>query len=140
VSELRPILLIDDDPRSLEETLAVLADLRLANPIRVARSEAEAREAVGGENPGLVLVALGRDPAREAALLTDLRAEASGPAVLGIAPTAAIETLRRDHVGLEVAPAPLTRGALVEAVENLGRAWGVVEVATPRGAYTPPAR
>ncbi|MFC3077898.1 hypothetical protein ACFODL_07350 [Phenylobacterium terrae] len=138
MSELRPILLIEDDARALEETLAVLANLRLANRIEVARSEAEARTALAADPPGVVLLTLGRDPAREAALLADLRAEARGPAVLALAPAAAVEALRREHPGLEVRAAPLTREALLEAVENVGLAWGIVALAAARGAYTPP--
>jgi DNA-binding NarL/FixJ family response regulator len=138
VSELRPILLIDDDARRLEGTLQVLASLRLANRIEVARSETEAREALAREGPGVVVLAVGRDPAREAVLLSELRREARGPAVLALAPASAVEALRRDHPGLEVRAAPLTREALLEAVENLGLAWGIVGLSAARGAYTPP--
>lgn len=138
MSELRPILLIDDDARRLEGTLQVLANLRLANRIEVARSEAEARAALERDAPGLVLLAAGRDPAREALLLSDLRREAKGPAVVTVAPASAVQGLRNDHPGLEVAAEPLTQEALLEAVENLGLAWGIVGLAAARGAYTPP--
>ena len=138
MTELAPILLIEDDPKVLEETLAVLADVRLANRIEVARTEAEARAAVAAETPALVLVGLGRDGAREPVLIAELRAEAKGPAVLALAPSVSVETLRRDHPGLEVAPTPLTREALLEAVKNAGLAWGIVGLAAARGAYTPP--
>lgn len=140
MSELAPILLIEDDPRDLEETLAVLASLRLANRIEVARGEAEARAAVAAKQPGLVLITVGRDPGVEAALLADLRAQARGPAVLALAAASAVEGLRREQPGLEVAARPLNREALLEAVENLGLAWGIVGLSAPRGAYVPPTR
>lgn len=137
MSELRPILLIDDDARRLEATLQVLANLRMANRIEVARTEAEARAALEREEPGLVVLALGRDPAREAVLLAELRREARGPAVVALAPGPAAQALRSDNPGLEVVAEPMTREAMLEAVENLGLAWGVVALAAARGAYTP---
>lgn len=133
--ELAPILLIDDDARRLEATLQVMANLRMANRIEVARSEAEGRAALAREQPGLVVVSAGRDAA---VLIAQMRREARGPAVLALAPAAAAQALRDDHPGLEVAAEPLTREALLEAVENLGLAWGVVGLAAARGAYTPP--
>lgn len=137
MSELRPILLIDDDARRLEATLQVLGNLRMANRIEVARTEAEARAALEREEPGLVVLALGRDPAREAVLLAELRREARGPAVVALAPGPAAQALRSDNPGLEVVAEPMTREAMLEAVENLGLAWGVVALAAARGAYTP---
>lgn len=139
MSELRPILLIDEDARRLEATLQVMADLRLANRIEIARSEDEARAAVAREAPGLVVLSAGHDPAREAVLIAELRADARGPAVLALSAAAAAGALTKDHPGLEVVVEPLTREALLEAVENLGLAWGVVALAAARGAYTPPS-
>jgi DNA-binding NtrC family response regulator len=137
VSELSPILLIDDDPRRLEATLQVLADLRLANRIEVTRSEAEARVAVERHRPALVVVSIGRDSSGAAGLLADLRREARGPAVLALAPAVSVRELAEMTPALEVAAEPLTREALLEAVENLGLAWGIVGSAAPRGAYVP---
>ena len=42
VADLRPILLVEDNPRDLELTLAALAKCQLANDIVVARDGAEA--------------------------------------------------------------------------------------------------
>ncbi|MDX9996503.1 MAG: hypothetical protein WCY15_06890 [Phenylobacterium sp.] len=93
MSELSPILLIEDDPRRLEATLQVLADLRLANRIEVARSEAEARAALERDRPGLVVVSIGRDSPGAAGLLADLRREARGPSVLALAPAVSVREL-----------------------------------------------
>ena len=42
MADLRPILLVEDNPRDLELTLAALAKCQLANDIVVARDGAEA--------------------------------------------------------------------------------------------------
>jgi CheY-like chemotaxis protein len=42
MADLRPILLVEDNPRDLELTLAALAKCQLANEIIVARDGAEA--------------------------------------------------------------------------------------------------
>lgn len=42
MAELRPILLVDDNPRDVELTLAVLEESRLANKVVVVRDGAEA--------------------------------------------------------------------------------------------------
>ena len=42
MADLRPILLVEDNPRDLELTLAALAKCQLANEIVVARDGAEA--------------------------------------------------------------------------------------------------
>jgi hypothetical protein len=42
MADLRPILLVEDNPKDLELTLAALARCQLANPIVVARDGVEA--------------------------------------------------------------------------------------------------
>ena len=67
MADLRPILLVEDNPRDLELTLAALAKCQLANEIVVARDGAEALDFLygrgqfadrGGAAPAVVLLDL----------------------------------------------------------------------------------
>src|SRR3954471_16513850 len=49
MADLRPILLVEDNPRDLELTLAALAKCQLANEIVIARDGAEALDYVYGQ-------------------------------------------------------------------------------------------
>src|ERR1700749_4712877 len=68
VPDLRPVLLVEDNPRDLELTLAALAKCQLANDIVIARDGAEALD---------FLYARGqfanRDPVDPAVVLLDLK-------------------------------------------------------------------
>lgn len=68
MSGLRPILLVEDDPRDVELTLAALEDLKVANRIVVARDGAEALEHLRRE-AGFA----GRPPEDPVVILLDLK-------------------------------------------------------------------
>jgi CheY-like chemotaxis protein len=52
MSDLRPILLVDDDPNDVELMLAALAEFNLANPVVVLRDGADALDYLRGEEAG----------------------------------------------------------------------------------------
>ncbi|BBK32940.1 response regulator [Allostella humosa] len=68
MADLRPILLVEDNPRDLELTLAALAKCNLANEIVVTRDGAEALDYLHCRN-GFA----GRDPGDPAVVLLDLK-------------------------------------------------------------------
>lgn len=136
--ELRAVLLVEDDAKALEAALAALADLRLANPIAVARGASEARALLtDAAAPACVLLGLGSADSSALSLLAELQSDASTIPVLALAPAAAREGLRRAHPALQVVATPVRREALFAAIENLGLAWAVIDGAEPRGAYRP---
>jgi CheY-like chemotaxis protein len=68
VADLRPILLVEDNPRDLELTLAALARCQLANDIVVARDGAEALDYLYARGAHA-----GRAPGDPAVVLLDLK-------------------------------------------------------------------
>lgn len=68
MADLRPILLVEDNPNYLELTLAALAKCQLANEIVVARDGAEALDYLNGTG-----VYEGRTPQQPAVVLLDLK-------------------------------------------------------------------
>ena len=68
MADLRPILLVEDNPRDLELTLAALAKCQLANEIVVARDGAEALDYLNRRNAYAE-----RQPGDPAVVLLDLK-------------------------------------------------------------------
>lgn len=68
MADLRPILLVEDNPRDLELTLAALAKCQLANEIVVARDGAEALDYLNRRGPHA-----DRAPGDPAVVLLDLK-------------------------------------------------------------------
>lgn len=66
--ELRPILLVEDNPRDLELTLAALEKCQLANEIVIARDGAEAMDYLLGQGPHA-----GKDGGNPTVVLLDLK-------------------------------------------------------------------
>jgi CheY-like chemotaxis protein len=86
VNELRPILLVDDDPNDVELTLRALAEHHLANPVVVLRDGAEALDYLQRRGP--LTEANGRQPV---VILLDLKM----PKVNGLD---VLQALKRDEV------------------------------------------
>ena len=83
--ELRPILLVEDNPRDLELTLTALEKCQIANDIVVARDGAEALDFLYLKGPHSA-----RDPGDPAVVLLDLKL----PKVDGLE---VLEKLKRDE-------------------------------------------
>ena len=144
--DLRPILLVEDNPKDLELTLAALSKCQLANEIVIARDGAEAldylyaREAYAARDPG--------DPA---VVLLDLKL----PKVDGLE---VLETVKRDALRRQIPVVMLTSSreerdlvksyelgvnafvvkpvdfnAFFEAIQDLGMFWGILNEPPPGG-------
>jgi CheY-like chemotaxis protein len=145
VADLRPILLVEDNPRDLELTLAALAKCQLANDIVVARDGAEALDFLysRGEHAS-------RPPGDPAVVLLDLKL----PKVDGLE---VLETVKKDSVRRQIPVVMLTSSreerdlvksyelgvnafvvkpvdfnAFFEAIQDLGMFWAILNEPPPR--------
>ncbi|MES2991491.1 MAG: response regulator [Pseudomonadota bacterium] len=148
-SSLRPILLVEDSPKDLELSLAALARCKLANPIEVARDGAEALEYLRSVGPWR-----GRDSGDPAVVLLDLKL----PKVDGLE---VLEKVKSDpllrHIPIVMLTSsreerdlvlsyqlgvnsfvvkPVDFSAFLQAIQDLGMFWGVLNEPPPRGART----
>jgi CheY-like chemotaxis protein len=147
VADLRPILLVEDNPRDLELTLAALAKCQLANDIVIARDGAEALDFLyaRGEHAD-------RTPGDPAVVLLDLKL----PKIDGLE---VLETVKRDPQQRQIPVVMLTSSreerdllrsyelgvnafvvkpvdfnAFFEAIQDLGMFWAILNEPPPRGA------
>jgi len=146
VADLRPILLVEDNPRDLELTLAALAKCQLANDIVIARDGAEALDFLyaRGEHAE-------RTPGDPAVVLLDLKL----PKVDGLE---VLETVKKDATRRQIPVVMLTSSreerdlvksyelgvnafvvkpvdfnAFFEAIQDLGMFWAILNEPPPRG-------
>ncbi|WEK06088.1 MAG: response regulator [Candidatus Devosia phytovorans] len=144
--DLRPILLVEDNPRDLELTLAALAKCQLANDIVVARDGAEALDYLYERG-----TYEGRDPGNPAVVLLDLKL----PKVDGLQ---VLETIKKDPMQKQIPVVMLTSSreesdvlssyengvnafvvkpvdfnVFFEAIQDLGMFWAVLNEPPPRG-------
>ena len=146
MADLRPILLVEDNPRDLELTLAALAKCQLANDIVVARDGAEALDFLylRGEHAD-------RSPGDPAVVLLDLKL----PKVDGLE---VLETVKKDATRRQIPVVMLTSSreerdlvksyelgvnafvvkpvdfnAFFEAIQDLGMFWAILNEPPPRG-------
>jgi len=144
---LKPILLVEDNPKDLELTLIALARSALANEVIVARDGAEALDYLRGEG-----AYAGRPPGNPAVVLLDLKL----PKVDGIEVLQAIrqtQTMQRLPVVMLTASReekdvvrsydlgvnayvvkPMAFQSFLEAVRDLGVFWAVLNEPPPGSA------
>ena len=153
MSELKPILLVEDNPKDLELTLHALERSQLANEVVVARDGAEALTwlAGGGADPA----ADARDPA---VVLLDLKL----PKVDGLQ---VLENIKRDpdlrHIPVVMLTASKEESDLVssyslgvnafvvkpvdfkeffKAIQEIGMFWAIINEPFPRRARQTPMK
>jgi CheY-like chemotaxis protein len=148
MSDLRPILLVEDNPRDLELTLTALAKCQLANDVVVARDGAEALDYLHSRN-GFA----GRNPGSPAVVLLDLKL----PKVDGLQ---VLEAIKQDthlkHVPVVMLTSsreerdvlrsyesgvnsfvvkPVDFSSFIEAIQSLGLFWAVLNEPPPKGQH-----
>ncbi len=148
-ASLRPILLVEDNPKDLELSLAALARCKLANPIEVARDGAEALEYLRARGAWQ-----GRDTGDPAVVLLDLKLpkvdglevleQVKSDALLRHIPVVMLTSSREERdlvlsyqLGVNsFVVKPVDFSAFLQAIQDLGMFWGVLNEPPPRGVRT----
>ena len=143
--DLRPILLVEDNPRDLELTLAALAKCQLANDIVVARDGAEALDFLyrRGEHAD-------RSPGDPAVVLLDLKLpkvdglevlekvktdprQRQVPVVMLTSSREERDLVKSYELGVNAfVVKPVDFNAFFEAIQDLGMFWAILNEPPPR--------
>ena len=144
MADLRPILLVEDNPKDLELTLAALAKCQLANEIVVARDGAEALDFLysRGEHAA-------REPGAPAVVLLDLKlpkldglevlevvkkdpAQRQIPVVMLTSSREERDLVRSYELGVNAfVVKPVDFNAFFEAIQDLGMFWAILNEPPP---------
>jgi len=145
LADLRPILLVEDNPRDLELTLAALAKCQLANDIVVARDGAEALDYLYGRNdyadrqpgdPAVVLLDLKLPKVDGLEVLERVKSDPSQrqiPVVMLTSSREERDLLRSYELGVNAfVVKPVDFNAFFEAIQDLGMFWAILNEPPPR--------
>jgi CheY-like chemotaxis protein len=149
MSELKPILLSEDNPRDAELTLEALADNNLANRVALVRDGVEAMEYLRREgeyktrkpgNPAVVVLDI-KMPRMDG--IDVLRAIRSDPA-LKLIPVVMLTSSREEQdlirsyeLGINAyVVKPVKFSQFVEAVKQVGLFWAMLNELPPEGVST----
>lgn len=146
MADLRPILLVEDNPRDLELTLAALAKCQLANEIVVARDGAEALDYLNGRNayadrqpgdPAVVLLDLKLPKVDGLEVLEQVKTnplQRQIPVVMLTSSREERDLLRSYELGVNAfVVKPVDFNAFFEAIQDLGMFWAILNEPPPRG-------
>lgn len=145
MADLRPILLVEDNPKDLELTLAALGKCQLANEIAVARDGAEAldylylrgahTERAPGE-PAVVLLDLKLPKVDGLEVLETVKKDSERrhiPIVMLTSSREEQDLVRSYQLGVNAfVVKPVDFRAFFEAIQDLGVFWGIVNEPPPR--------
>lgn len=145
MADLRPILLVEDNPKDLELTLAALARCQLANDIVVARDGAEAIDYLyhGGAHanrapgdPAVVLLDLKLPKLDGLQVLERIKGDAQRrqiPVVMLTSSREESDLVRSYALGVNAfVVKPVDFNAFFEAIQDLGMFWAVLNEPPPR--------
>lgn len=145
MADLRPILLVEDNPRDLELTLAALAKCQLANEIVVARDGAEALDFLyergqfaerDGGPPAVVLLDLKLPKVDGLEVLETVKSDPARrkiPVVMLTASREERDLLRSYELGVNAfVVKPVDFNAFFEAIQDLGMFWAILNEPPPR--------
>jgi CheY-like chemotaxis protein len=147
MADLRPILLVEDNLKDIELTLAALAKCQLANDIVVARDGAEAleylycrgqfKDRVPGD-PAVVLLDLKLPKVDGLEVLAKIKSDGvmrSVPVVMLTSSREECDLIRSYELGVNAfVVKPVDFNAFFEAIQELGMFWGVLNETPPRVA------
>ncbi|HEY8614591.1 response regulator [Phenylobacterium sp.] len=147
MADLRPILLVEDNPRDLELTLAALAKCQLANDIVVARDGAEALDFLysKGEHadrtpgdPAVVLLDLKLPKVDGLEVLERVKSDSQRrqiPVVMLTSSREERDLVRSYELGVNAfVVKPVDFNAFFEAIQDLGMFWAILNEPPPRTA------
>ncbi len=152
MSDLKPILLVEDSPKDVELTLAALEQCQLANTVVVVRDGAEAldylhaRGAFAGREPGhpaVVLLDLKLPKVDGLEVLEQVKKDASlrsTPVVMLTSSREERDLVRSYSLGVNAfVVKPVGFEQFFEAIRDLGMFWAVLNEPPPRGQGRPGA-
>jgi CheY-like chemotaxis protein len=144
MSDLKKILLVEDDPRDIELTLTALDEYKLANDVDVARDGQEAIDYLsrtgqfqlrGGNNPAVVLLDLKMPRVDGLEVLRYIRADEQ----LRLIPVVVLTSSREERDVVETyslgvnafVVKPVDFYQFVEAIKEIGAFWAVINQPPP---------
>jgi CheY-like chemotaxis protein len=146
MADLRPILLVEDNPRDLELTLAALAKCQLANEIVVARDGAEALDYLNRRgahadrpegDPAVVLLDLKLPKVDGLEVLEQVKREPRQrqiPVVMLTSSREERDLVRSYELGVNAfVVKPVDFNAFFEAIQDLGMFWAILNEPPPGG-------
>ena len=146
MTELRSILLAEDNPNDVELTLAGLAELHLANEVVVVRDGAEALdylhargkyEARADGNPAVILLDLKMPRMDGLEVLTEVKSNnqlRSIPVVMLTSSAQESDLVRSYRLGVNAyVVKPVNYQEFINAIKQVGAFWAVVNEPPPEG-------
>lgn len=146
MAELRPILVVEDNPKDLELTLAALAKCQLANEIHIARDGAEALDYLfrrgpfagrEGGDPAVVLLDLKLPKLDGLEVLEHVKGHEDTqriPVVMLTSSREERDLVRSYSLGVNsFVVKPVDFNAFFEAIQDLGMFWAVINHPAPEG-------
>jgi CheY-like chemotaxis protein len=147
MSELKKILLAEDDPRDVELTLVALGEYNLANDVDVVRDGQEALDYLyhrgafqtrGGNNPAAILLDLKMPRVDGLEVLRNMRGEDTlkrVPVVMLTSSREERDIVESYELGVNAyVVKPVDFHQFVEAVKQIGAFWAVVNEPPPDNA------
>lgn len=144
MTDLRPILLVEDNPRDLELTLAALAKCNLANEIVIARDGAEALDYLHCRNsysdrqpgdPAVVLLDLKLPKIDGLEVLEQVKQDPSRrqiPVVMLTSSREERDLVRSYELGVNAfVVKPVNFNEFHEAIQDLGMFWAILNEPPP---------
>jgi CheY-like chemotaxis protein len=151
MADLKPILLVEDNPKDLELTVAALERCQLANAVIVARDGAEALDYLHARgqyadrktgDPAVVLLDLKLPKVDGLEVLEQIKTDPSlrhTPVVMLTSSREERDLLRSYQLGVNAfVVKPVGFEQFFEAIQDLGMFWAVLNEPPPRGALNAP--
>lgn len=145
MAALKPILLVEDNPKDLELTLAALEKSQLANEVMIARDGAEALDFIfrrgiyaqrQGDNPAVVLLDLKLPKVNGLEVLAEVKNHPETrhvPVVMLTSSREETDLLRSYELGVNAfVVRPVDFHEFFEAIRDLGMFWAVLNEPPPR--------
>jgi CheY-like chemotaxis protein len=145
MADLRPILLVEDNPKDIELTLAALAKCQLANDIVVTRDGADALDYIymrnahaqrGPGDPAVVLLDLKLPKIDGLEVLEHIKRDPQRrqiPVVMLTSSREESDLVKSYELGVNAfVVKPVDFNAFFEAIQDLGMFWAVLNEPPPR--------